>query len=180
MCPSRLAGRFAAIAAAAVTLSGCATMNVSSYVERGVDLGQYRTYDWAPAEQLATGDPRLDNSPFFQEQVQTAVERQLATRGFEKTASPDLLVHYHASVTQEIYISDGERREGYCEDCKPEVYDAGTLLIDLVDARTNRLVWRGSARGSIDGVIDNQARMEQRVAEAVTRILDKLPLPPRL
>jgi hypothetical protein len=55
------------------------------------------------------------------------------------------------------------------------VYDAGTLLIDLVDARTNRLVWRGWAEGSVDGVIDNQEWMEARIDEAVTRILERLP-----
>jgi hypothetical protein len=99
----------------------------------------------------------------------------LASRGFEKATSPDLLIHYHASVTQDIYISGGERRDGDCEGCRPEVYDAGTLLIDLVDARTNRLVWRGWAKSSIDGVIDNQDWMEQRIDEAVARILEKLP-----
>lgn len=166
---------FAALALSTLVVTGCATMNVSSYVERGVDLTQYRTYNWAPADQLATADPRLDNNPFFQEQVRTAVEAQLATRGFEKTASPDLLVHYHASVTQEIYISGGDRRDGDCEDCRPEVYDAGTLLIDLVDARSNRLVWRGWAKGSMEGVIDNQEWMEQRIDDAVARILDTLP-----
>ena len=165
----------AVVVISALALAGCASMNVSSYVERGVDLTQYRTYNWAPADRLATGDPRLDNNPFFQERVQTAVERQLASRGFEKATSPDLLIHYHASVTQDIYIGGGERRDGYCEDCRPEVYDAGTLLIDLVDARTDRLVWRGWAKSSIDGVIDNQEWMEQRIDDAVGRIVEKLP-----
>lgn len=175
MHPARLARRCAVIAAAALALAGCATMNVSSYVERGVDLAQYRTYNWAPADDSATGDPRLDNNPFFQERVQAAVERQLASRAFEKATAPDLLLHVHASVTQDVYISGGERRDGSCEDCRPEVYDAGTLVIDFVDARTDRLVWRGWAKGSIDGVVDNQERMEQRIDEAVARILERLP-----
>jgi uncharacterized protein DUF4136 len=55
------------------------------------------------------------------------------------------------------------------------VYDAGTLFVDLVDTRTNRLVWRGWAEGSVDGVIDNQEWMEQRIDHVVTRILQRLP-----
>jgi Domain of unknown function (DUF4136) len=49
------------------------------------------------------------------------------------------------------------------------------LFIDLVDARTDRLVWRGWARGNIDGVIDDQDWMEQSIDEAVARIMRELP-----
>jgi hypothetical protein len=31
-------------AIAALTFAGCATMNVSSHVARGLDVGQYRTF----------------------------------------------------------------------------------------------------------------------------------------
>lgn len=77
---------------------------------------------------------------------------------------------------QRLRLDDWTGRiDGSCEDCHAEVYDAGTLLIDLVDAQTERLVWRGWAKGSLDGVIDNQAWMEERIDETVARILGKLP-----
>lgn len=173
--PPRL-GRLAALAISALTLTGCASMNVSSYVERGIDFTRYHTYTWA-ADPQATGDPRLDNNPFFHERVQADVEKQLATRGFEKTTSgtPELLIHYHASINQRMDVSGADRKYGYCDDCKPYVYDAGTLLLDFVDARTNKLVWRGWAERSMDGVIDNQEWMEEEIDEVVTRILERLP-----
>ncbi len=60
------------------------------------------------------------------------------------------------------------------------MYDAGTLLIDMVDTRTNTLLWRGWAEGSMDPFVDNQDWMEKRVDLAVARILEKLPArPPR-
>ena len=64
--------------------------------------------------------------------------------GFEKITSgaPDLLVRYHASMRQDISISGGESKYGYCDDCRPEVYDAGTLLVDFIDARTDKLLAR--------------------------------------
>lgn len=172
-------GLFATAALGALTLAGCATMNVSSFVERGVDVTSYRTYDWAPVERLATGDPRLDNNPFFQERLQGAVDQQLAARGLERTtsATADLIIHYHASVSQAVDVGSIDRTYGYCSDCTPSVYEAGTILIDFVDARTNTLVWRGWAEGSIDGAIDNQEWMEQTVDEAVARILETFPRP---
>ena len=176
--PLRLVG-FAAVSLLALVLTGCAAMNVNSYVERGTDLMRYRTFDWGPADTWSTGDPRLDNNPFFQERVRAEVEQQLATRGFEKTTSerPDLRVHYHASITQRIEAKGIDEEYGYCDnhDCRPYVYEAGTLLIDLVDTRTNRVVWRGWAEGSMDGVIDNQQWLERKIDDTVTRILKQLP-----
>ena len=154
-------------------------MNVSSYLDRGADLGRYHTYAWGPADAMGTGDPRLDSNPFFEERVQADVEKQLATRGFEKTTgTPELLLHYHASINQKVDANIADQKYGYCNECKPYVYDAGTIVLDLVDARSNKLVWRGWAEDSLDGVIDNQQLMERKIDDAVTRILQRLP--PRL
>ena len=176
MALSRL-GRLAAVAHAALALAACASMDVRSFVERGTDVNQYRTYTWGPADAQATGDPRLDSNPFFTERIQAQVEKRLNARGFEKTTAdpPDLLIHYHASVTQQINANGTDQPNVSCDGCQPYVYDAGTILVDLVDARTSRLVWRGWAEGSIDGVIDDQAWMEKRIDEAVARIMERLP-----
>jgi hypothetical protein len=167
----------AAATLSALTVTACATMQVSSYVERGMDVTRYRTYQWAPADVQAIGDPRLDNNEFFRDRIQAQVDRRLGDRGFEKTtaAVPDLLVHYHASVAQEINPNGVDQPNIACEDCEPYVYEAGTIVVDLVDADTSRLVWRGWAEGSIDGAIDDQTFMEHRIDEAVARIMERLP-----
>jgi hypothetical protein len=158
---------------------GCATTNVSSYIERGADLRQYRTYSWGPPDTWSTGDPRLDNNRFFDERVRAQVESELGRRGYRKTdtQAPDLLVHYHASVSQEIDARELDSPPTSCadRDCGPFIYDKGTLFVDLVDPRTGRLIWRGWAEGSIDGVIDNQASMESQIDQAVAKILTRLP-----
>lgn len=174
--------RLAAVAIFALAATGCATaMNVSSHVERGINFAQYRTYDWGPADALPTGDPRLDRDPFFKDHVQGAVEKQLAARGLQLSSSGtrDLLIHYHANVTQRINVRGIDRKYGYCigDDCQAEVteYEAGTLVLDIVDAHTNRLVWRGWAQNSLEGVINNRDRMERKIDEAVRRMLARLP-----
>ena len=154
-------------------LTGCASLNVSSYVARGTDMRQYRTYNWVEAAVQATGDPRPDNNTIVQEYVQTAIEHHLRIRGFKNVVSPDLPVRYYTNVKQEVYTSGPTPGDPYCEDCHADVYDQGTLL-NLLDARTDRLVWRGWAEGSLDGVIDDQGWMEDRIDEAVARILRRL------
>jgi Domain of unknown function (DUF4136) len=173
---------WAALTLIALWLPGCATMRVNSYLERGIDLRQYHTYQWGLPDDTPTGDPRLDNNRFFDEHVRAQVEKELERRGFRKATSgqPELLVHYHASVSEEIDVRELDRPNGYCAvaDCRPYIYDKGTLFVDLVEPGTARLIWRGWAESSIDGVIDNQAWMEARIDEAVAKILTRLP--PRL
>ena len=178
----RYIGRLALVALTALALAGCAVrMNVSSHVERGADFTQYHTFDWGPADALPTGDPRLDNNPFFHDYLQGAFEKRLAGRGFERSASgttPDLLIHYHAAVNHRFEVYDVDRDRGYCyDDCLPQVidYEQGTLVVDVVDARSNKVVWRGWAQDSVEGVIDNQDRMERQLDEAVTRMLEEFP-----
>lgn len=173
----RSLARLIVVGVSALALTACATTNIRSFVERGIDVGQYRTYSWGPAVEQATGDPRLDNNQFFQERIQAAVERHLNARGLETTTAEasDLLIHYHASVEQLVNPNGVDRPYAWCDDCEPYVYDAGTIVIDLVDARTHRLVWRGWAEGSLDGVVDDQTWMEKRVDDSVARIMERLP-----
>ena len=156
-------------------------MTVSSHVDRGINFARYRTYDWGPADALPTGDPRLDKNPFFKDHVEGAVEKQLAARGLEMSTSgtPDLLVHYHASINQRIDVNRVDRRYGYCYgvDCPSDVieYEAGTLVLDIVDSRTNRVIWRGWAQDTVEGVLDNEDEMAREISTAIARMLARLP-----
>jgi len=164
-----------AAAVAAVT-AACAPVTVTSFTERGVQVPRYGTYDWGTVDTAVPGDPRLDNNSFFHDYLRGAIDRQLRSRGYEQTAlTPDLRVHYHASAAQRIYISGTEPTRERCIDCAVQVYDEGTVLIDLVDARTGALVWRGSARTDIAGAVADQARLERVLERVVTRIIKTLP-----
>ena len=171
----------AAVVATAVT--GCATMNVSSHVERGLDITKYHTYDWGPADALPTGDPRLDKDPFFKDHVEGAIEKSMAATGLERvtTGPPDLRIHYHANISERIDIDRVDRDRGYCtgEGCTPPVvsYEAGTLVIDVIDARTNKLIWRGWAQNTVKGMLENQDTMARRIDDAVTRMFARFPRP---
>ena len=171
-----------AVAAASVATTDCATMSVSSHVEPGLDLAQYTTFDWGPADALPTGDPRLDQDPAFNDWVQGAVERGLALKGLTLAASgtePDLRIHYHANITQRVDVRTVDQDFGFCsgEGCQPEimVYEAGTLVVDIIDAHTNLVIWRGWAQESIEDELDDPDQMEATIEEAVTRMLARFP-----
>jgi hypothetical protein len=176
--PERLVFVTAAFAAL-LALPACATMNVSSHIEQGVDFAQFRTWDFGPADALPTGDPRLDNNPFFKDYLEGAVGKALEARHYarEMAGTPDLLVHYHANISKTFDVNGVDSRYGYCSDCEPVIveYEQGTIVLDVVDAHTNRVVWRGWAQDSIDGMIDNQERLRKEVNKAVARMMELFP-----
>jgi uncharacterized protein DUF4136 len=165
----------------ALAFTGCATrMNVGSHVQPELNTAQYRTYNWGPADALPTGDPRLDRNPFFQDHVQGAVEKQMAVKGIERmwSGSPDLLIHIHAGIAQRINPNQADLAGGYCtaDNCPGlSEYEAGTLVLDMIDARTNRLVWRAWAQNNIEPALENSDELEKVINEAVTRMFAKFP-----
>ena len=48
-------------------------------------------------------------------------------------------------------------------------------VLDIVDTRTNRVIWRGWAQDSLEGVLGNHDKMERQIHEAVTRMLQRFP-----
>lgn len=165
------------IAAAAMLLvTGCASMRIGTYVSRDTDFSRYATYAWAQADALPIGDARLEHNPIFMDSLQGAVERGLRAHRLllvPAAEHPDLLVHFHGSVRQVLDVASASRshEHGVSEEFEIVDYDEGTLIVDLVDARTERLVWRGWAIDSLTGILDSQDRMEQKVNEAVARML---------
>lgn len=173
--------RLAAWLAAALT-AGCATtMTASSHVRRGLDLSQYRTFDWGPRDELPAGDPRLDKDTFFMDQVHGAIERALAERQFalSSASAPDLLIHVHANVDKKIDVNQTEQAHGHCQihDCHDWViaYEAGTLVVDVVDARTNQLIWRGWAQDSVTEKINDRTEMAALLEKKVREIMARFP-----
>lgn len=142
---------------------------------------RYRTYEWGPADALPAGDARLEEDLFFLDHMQGAVEKALAARGYRLNTfgSPDLIVHYHATVSRRIDVSRLDRVRGECYDaaCNARVidYEAATLVLDVVDARTERLVWRGWAGNTLDSLVDGHRRMAREIDEAVRRMVAQLP-----
>lgn len=163
------------------TLTGCAsTMTASSHVRPGLDLTRYRTFDWVPADELPHGDPVIEQHPVFIDQVRGTIERELALRSLvPSSTAPDLLLHVHARVDRRIDIARTERDYEHClaNDCDDWVnqYQAGTLILDVVDARTSELVWRGWAQDKVDGVLEHPDRLGAKLHEKVRLIMARFP-----
>jgi hypothetical protein len=173
--PIRVA--YAALCLVAVT--ACATgPRVGAHLEPGTDLSRFATYAWEPADLLPTGDPRLDGNLIFAARIQSAADRYLATKGLRKVEADraELLIHYHVTVTERFDIYEVDRSFGYSSDFVPRVvqFEEGTLIFDIVEAATNKVVWRGWAQDEVrPGILNDQAALERAVDSAVAQIFSR-------
>lgn len=160
--------------------AGCASFPASSYVDRSVDFSRYRTFDWGPRDSLPLGDPRLDENRYFRDQFEGAVERAFAAHGYSQPAlgrRPDLAIHYHASVSRRIQADRADHAYGYRIDPQAHIseHEESTLVLDIVDTRTQTVIWRGWARADLRALLDNGQPVAKRIDEAVRRMLEELP-----
>jgi len=169
------------IAGTALALAGCATTGVSSHVRSGLDFTKYSTFEWGTPDPFPVGDPRLDKNPIFLDYVYGAIEKQMVAKGYERTGTnrPDLLIHFHANIDRRLNVKASDARRGYCLDdsCRAgvEEYEAGTLIVDVIDRRTDRLIWRGWAQNSVEGVLEDRDRLVRLIENGVARMFVSLP-----
>jgi hypothetical protein len=162
--------------------------------DRSADFSAYHTYAWLSSDQEKTGDRRADSSAVDM-RIRIAVGTQLRLKGYRALpeGTPDFYVAYHiglkdsaASISTKYY-SDGmaghafvhaadTRQAGKSPPPDPEApsYLTGSLLIDVIDAASQKLVWRGTAAGEVDPGLTSQQR-DERTKAIVQNILAHFP-----
>lgn len=181
----RRAAAFARGVALALAVAGCASIYVSSDWDPQADFGHLHAWAWFPQARLTSGDPRLD-SGLLDLRIRAAVEAELGARGFTSAepVSADFLVAYHVALDRKLqattiddyYGSAGFRHwsgPGYTQTYVSEV-EVGTLMLDVLDARSHELIWRGTAQAEVIADATPEER-EARVREAVRRMLERFP-----
>ena len=166
---------------------GCSSLSVNSDYDPAEDFSRLHSYMWLPGPQPETGDIRLDN-PLLDARIRRAVDAQLALQGYRKLASgqPDFRVGYHLSTERKLDVRTVNNYYGYgwgygygyapmgYSDTYVDQYDVGTLILDIVDAELNRLVWRGTASGRLREK-STREQNEKNAREVAKAILERFP-----
>jgi hypothetical protein len=150
---------------------------------KSATFAQYKTY--AHKEGTKVGQPLID------ERIVGAIDAAMAAKGFTKTeANPDVFVVYHVAFDKEKDISTFS--SGYGGGYGPygwgwgggwsggttttSVRDIliGTLIIDMADAKSNSLAWRGMGVKEIDTNAKPEKR-DKSINNAVNKIFKNYP-----
>lgn len=169
-----------------LALSACAaSVHVANDYDPQVTLTNYQHWAWHPKEEPLP--PNAYVSELVMDRIERAVEDQLALQGKDKVdaAKADFFVRTHLVVEDKLDVQDWDMSYGFYH--RPFLWDArhditvtpykqGTLIVDLVDAKTGKLFWRGTGESRINPE-QAPADREKRVREVVRAVLAQYPRP---
>jgi len=159
-------------------LTACSTVSVTTDYDHAAPFAQYRTYTLLPTS------AKIGLSPSTETALRESLRTGLAKHGISETdQNADLhVVRYTSSKDKTVVYQSGAGlpyrygRYGmwagapfYYTDVSQ--YTEGTLILDFVDAKTQKLVFRGIGTGTVSDPETNAKRMR----EAVTEILQDFP-----
>ncbi|MGH8126902.1 MAG: DUF4136 domain-containing protein [Gammaproteobacteria bacterium] len=161
--------------------SGCAAPVHVEY--NNASYAKWHNFAWEVPQQGAVANPIL-NSGILTTRVEEAVSETLSKAGYHKVddqKNADFIVTYHTAMAlrQEpqsgISFAYGTYGLGFntlfLTQPGPQQVQEGSLILDVIDARTKKLVWRGWITKGL-----NQSNYSQQsVNEAVQRIFAKFP-----
>lgn len=176
-------GRRTAGLVAIVLVAGCSGMNVySDFDPTAVEqMKAYRTYSWLPAPK---GKQRGESS-LAAKRIMMVTDQVMSDKGYERaqTSAPDFLVGWHGAIDRKLRYNTVNTYYGYgwgywggvgATRTYATEYHEGSLIIDVVDAKSNELVWRGVAQAEVYPQSDPDYRNRQ-IESAVEKILSRFP-----
>jgi Domain of unknown function (DUF4136) len=144
------------------------------------DLWKYRTFDWAQKMNVEQNQNPLYYNELNDKRIKKSIRNQLEKRNYQLTAtSPHLILHYHIIVEDKSVLVTEPFGYSYGPYWmkRPQqtyTYTQGTLILDLMDTRSNQLVWRGWAVAAVDQ-IDSPEKIDKLVDTAVRKMFIKFP-----
>jgi hypothetical protein len=150
---------------------------VKTDYDRSADFGQYKTYSW---EKVQTRDPLMVG------RIETAVNADLASKGWKQVQSGGDVSIIAIEITQNQQTLNtfydgfgggwgwrGWGGGGFGEaTTTTDVYQVGTLVVDLFDGKTKKLIWRGSSSETLS---NNSEKNIKNLDKAVQKMFQHFP-----
>lgn len=154
----------------------CTQVRVRTDFDRSVAFSGFQDFTWVKPIRRREGDRyRFREGSLHEQRVLSAIREALQARGltFVSPGRADLAVTYRVVFREKRVASAGPGwvRPGWRRPVVVRTFREGTLIIDVMDARNRRLVWRGWAEGAFGGGVPR----DQQIREAVNAILAEFP-----
>jgi len=166
---------FASFGIAMLFATASFAQQVKTDYDRNADFSRYKTYSW---EKVQTQDP------LWVDRIKEAVNAALTAKGWTPVESGGDVAILAIETTQNqptlntFYdgFGGGWRWGGFGgfgdATTTVENYKVGTLVVDLFDAHTKALIWRGSSSDTLSGKSDKNIK---NLDKGVERMFDHFP-----
>ncbi len=160
-----------------LVFASCSTVRVATDFDKEADFSSYNSFAF-----FKPGIDKAEISDLDKKRILRAIETELLAKGMTKSETPGLLVSIFTKERERVDVY--QNNFGYGWGWNPWWYGGyngssvsrsteGTLYVDLIDAKTNALVWQGM--GSADLVTSDMEKKEERIREIVMEILAEYP-----
>lgn len=171
---------------ATIAISACNSIPVSQDFEQYFDHSRLKTFAWQSNDNNEWG---LADNEIVDRRIRNAIADTLVTKQFTQveTEASDFLVSYNVVVEQRVTgnnlsggVSMGRSTRGRSASIgistgsQVRTYERGTMLIDIHDVASDKLVWRGVSAQALPDLSDPQ-RLTDRINETVEAILKQCP-----
>ena len=155
-----------------------AAQSVNYDYDRAANFSTFKTYAWVRGTVL--------QDELNHKRVVAAIDSQLVSKGLRRVdgeGEADVLVAYHANFDENVRINGfsngvGLPRFGNVSGtATTEKIVSGTLVVDVMDARTRSVVWRGVAGGDVDPSAKPEKR-EKNISKAAEKMFKHYPPKP--
>jgi hypothetical protein len=152
--------------------------------DQQTDFAEFKTFGWMQVPEKAGIDS------FVVQRVKNAVNAELKAKGLVMISNnPDFLIAEHLGKKSKVQVTDWGYDYGYYgryrgygghrgywgpRRISTYQYEEGTLILDFVDAKSKKLIWRGTAKSKVQN-IDTPEKSEKIINAAVKEILKKYP-----
>jgi hypothetical protein len=161
-------------------LDACETVTVTTDYDHSANFGKYKTYALAPAARGQTMSPTSEAA------LRDALRAEMAKRGLIEAPgrTADLDIVRHVFIQQKVSVQEytmwgygyhGGWPYGYgyygmwpgapMTYVDVNQYHEGTMVLDFVDARTKKLVFRGTGQAIVGGAEANAEKIREGVAK---------------
>jgi hypothetical protein len=163
---------YAVLISSTTSVVACApTLHVKTDFDHATDFSSFHTFR-LESGRFVIDEMNVDGS-LAKDRIDKALRKQMAVEGLAPAANPgdaDLVVKYVAGVRSvEVQQTYGYPIGVYAVptplDTWVQEFPQGVLVIDLVEAQTNKLVWRAYCRADGDN-FSNQAFIDKSIAKA--------------
>lgn len=140
--------------------------------DKSANFERYHTYCWAKVQ---------TSNPLWQQRIQDAVDKDLQAKGWQKSeGSGDVaLTAVGSAHDQQEYQTfynglGGWRWGGFGPEATTTVenYKVGTLVLDMYDTQSKRLVWRGT---TTDTLSEKPESNEKKLDKSVDKLFEHFP-----
>jgi hypothetical protein len=157
---------------------------VTAHSFAGISVDHDKSADFSKFGSFSIKEATEAVSPLMRERMVKAIEEGLVAAGLTKVdEGADLLVVIHTSLDTEVRITSdtwgygGYRGWGGWGGWGTTTVDVdkvlmGTLMLDMVDAEGNKLVWRGI---STDSIPKKSEKLEKKIYKAVNKLFRHFP-----